>query len=438
MGDTSSQGSLLDRLMAWSQGQREASAQAQAQLGAAQQAFMASAPPGENLLQQWMRSPKGQATGQQAVGYALGVGGGVTPLVGPEIGGLGVADALRSGGSVAGIADASVPPRAQPTTILPSGPTIKLPDQTQVQGVPYQPFTTPDASIVWHGSRHTFEPVEGNPFGEFSDNAVGSGEGAQVYGTGHYVAQNPGTSSYYRTAGIKGDPIIGVKDSNAAPLFEMNKFGKTLKGSPDSIGAAGNAVLDMIGQFDGDISRVKGLLNNPVSKMGGPLKQQMQDFLTANENNLYYHPNPDAVYGNLYQVENKADPNKMLDWEKPFAEQPQVVQDAIRALHPSVKEDILEKLNADDFTDPDVKGGHIMQAARAVGYRKDFSEDLRQAGVHGVKYPDAYSRGNLPSLTNNFVIFDPSHLRIIGKNGVRWAPESIDHDPFTQTQGPTP
>jgi hypothetical protein len=51
---------------------------------------------------------------------------------------------------------------------------------------------------AYHGTPHTFEPVEGNPFGAFQDKAIGSGEGAQAYGYGHYVAGDQSIAQYYQ------------------------------------------------------------------------------------------------------------------------------------------------------------------------------------------------------------------------------------------------
>lgn len=54
---------------------------------------------------------------------------------------------------------------------------------------------------AWHGTPYTFEPVDHNPFGEFRDQAIGSGEGAQAYGFGHYVAGNQKVAESYKKAG---------------------------------------------------------------------------------------------------------------------------------------------------------------------------------------------------------------------------------------------
>ena len=46
---------------------------------------------------------------------------------------------------------------------------------------------------AYHGSRHDFEG--------FSNDAIGTGEGAQSFGYGHYVAEARGTAESYRLAG---------------------------------------------------------------------------------------------------------------------------------------------------------------------------------------------------------------------------------------------
>lgn len=53
---------------------------------------------------------------------------------------------------------------------------------------------------AYHGTPYTFEPVEDNPFGAFQDQKIGTGEGAQAYGYGHYVAGSPKVAESYKQA----------------------------------------------------------------------------------------------------------------------------------------------------------------------------------------------------------------------------------------------
>ncbi len=50
----------------------------------------------------------------------------------------------------------------------------------------------------WHGTPHTFAPEPEAPLGRFKDEAIGTGEGAQAYGYGHYVAGNRSVGENYQ------------------------------------------------------------------------------------------------------------------------------------------------------------------------------------------------------------------------------------------------
>jgi len=43
--------------------------------------------------------------------------------------------------------------------------------------------------VGYHGSPHDFPPTVKNPLGEFTDKAIGSGDGGQAFGYGHYIAE---------------------------------------------------------------------------------------------------------------------------------------------------------------------------------------------------------------------------------------------------------
>lgn len=51
--------------------------------------------------------------------------------------------------------------------------------------------------VAYHGSPHRMAPTKKNPLGQFDESKIGTGEGAQSYGEGHYLAQVPDTSKYY-------------------------------------------------------------------------------------------------------------------------------------------------------------------------------------------------------------------------------------------------
>lgn len=61
---------------------------------------------------------------------------------------------------------------------------------------------------AYHGTPHTFTPLEGKPFGQFEKSAIGSGEGAAAYGHGaSYSAETEGVAKEYQKQlkGLKND-----------------------------------------------------------------------------------------------------------------------------------------------------------------------------------------------------------------------------------------
>lgn len=50
----------------------------------------------------------------------------------------------------------------------------------------------------FHGSPHDFKPEPGFPLGRFRADKIGTGEGLQEFGFGHYIAQNENTAQGYK------------------------------------------------------------------------------------------------------------------------------------------------------------------------------------------------------------------------------------------------
>jgi len=59
----------------------------------------------------------------------------------------------------------------------------------------------PVGMTAFHGSPHRFPPTKKNPLGEFDAAKIGTGEGAQAYGHGLYLAENPGVAKGYAVRG---------------------------------------------------------------------------------------------------------------------------------------------------------------------------------------------------------------------------------------------
>lgn len=277
----------------------------------------------------------------------------------------------------------------------------------------------------FHGTPHVFEPVEGNPFGEFRDSQIGTGEGAQAYGSGHYVAGNPKVAEEYQR-NLAGDYQISQGNDGFTAFKRMPH--------PDP---------------EKDISPTFGS------------REEAQQWVNSQ--------------GSLMEVHILPDEHELLDWDKPLSAQSPAVQSGLARIyekHPDLQILSPPKMMPEgqylyrnlaqmlwDKTREGIGGGSAAASAA-----------LHEAGIPGIKYLDAGSRGpgfqidgpSFPSVhgmrfdteqqaldhisrrigenvaggpkivevpqTSNYVIFHPSNLRIVGRNGQRLEP--IDEDPF--------
>jgi hypothetical protein len=216
-------------------------------------------------------------------------------------------------------------------------------------------------AITWHGTPHRFVPTENNPLGEFDLSKIGTGEGAQAYGHGVYLAEEPGVASSYK---MSNDLLASnIRLANYAMKRSRNNVEKA-KQLLDEEGA------DSIGYAAEQYKYVRDNL----------------DHLLSND-----------VKGYLYKVDLPDEHiNKMLDWDKPLSEQPH----ALRAL--------------EDFAFPETTGADVYRALSEGGDPSENSAWLHQRGIPGIRYLDGGSR-NAGQGTSNYVVFDPSITRILGR-----------------------
>lgn len=238
---------------------------------------------------------------------------------------------------------------------------------------------------AWHGSPHIFD--------KFDLAKMGTGEGAQAFGHGAYLAEAPGVAKGYRKTTSYQD--------------QVRQFQKEL---PDD--ASFDEILDMAnsGQLSPQSARViKELEKDDWLGFDYP----SQAITAAFRQGKNYDMSPglkSAIeeYGNLYKVDIPDESiAKMLDWDKPFSQQPQEVQSAIKKLYPP-----------SSFLDKDPTGKNIyMYVEDIYGTGADASKKLNELGVPGIKYFDQASRASGEG-TRNFVMFNPDDIRILERNSV--------------------
>ena len=245
----------------------------------------------------------------------------------------------------------------------------------------------PIGLTVFHGS-----PAK---FSKFDPTKIGSGEGAQAYGYGHYVAESPDVAKQYRDT--LADEVVIYK-------------GKTLEqNDPNAFLAkfsSGNKTYgqDLIDFFNERVKESKLAIKdkNPDwrTKATADALQKREELLQASKSfdqNAVEFQNQ----GSFYEIDLPDDQiAKMLDFDKPLMQQSKEIQNLAKQY---------------GLTDADHMGGDLiaaMDAKRAAG-----AELMRQSGVPGIRYLDQGSRGTGEG-TSNFVVFPGNEglLTILKRN----------------------
>jgi hypothetical protein len=278
---------------------------------------------------------------------------------------------------------------------------------------PASPVTT------WHGTPHN---IEGN---KFSNEKIGTGEGNQAFGYGHYSAGSKGVGENYRDT-------LSVDPNQASENIKNATLEKFLPNESRNVQEQIKGFLSGLGYYDD--FKVTIMREGSDAFKAALLKEEP---LLFSGGNLYKIDIPDQVV------------EKMLDWDKPLKDQSPHVQKALARIAPDQygpdspdydpsetggmiyqrvvsianskvspewikKRDLLmKKVQVEgDSAMPELTE-HLDKAPRAD---KLGSELLLKSGITGNKYLDGGSRG-VGSGTHNFVVFDPKYAKFLEKNG---------------------
>ena len=245
--------------------------------------------------------------------------------------------------------------------------------------------------ITYHGTPHRFEPTPDNPLGELDSSKIGTGEGAQAYGHGIYIAESRKVGEGYKKA-LSGyeEPFLQFGDTKITGQklsdVDLEAFKFLEIGKRDA------------GQFPHNTVYYakQAAKNNPavlarLEEMGRDVK-------------FGYEKNPGYLY-TLDLPDEMID--RMLDWDKPFSQQPENVKKALL----SNKEFNRRIATAIDSYGVDkVTGGNIH--SMLSGKPGEIERTLAQMGIPGIKYLDAGSRGKDGTGTRNFVVFPGEEKKV--------------------------
>ena len=253
------------------------------------------------------------------------------------------------------------------------------------------PFVPMIGKTVWHGSPHTFD--------KFDLSKIGTGEGAQAYGHGLYLAEAPETAKSY------SGKLSSELSYNGKP---MNR--ESSKNTKDS--AAWALYL-----AEGD---------KEAAKASGLAKPELIDKLD------YSKLQPG---GQLYKVDLPDEQiAKMLDYDLPLANQPEQVKQSLLQLNdPHINEALSTSPVYNEAGDywsymgntygsknealQDVTPMQLISGQRgSFKSPQEASQRFYEAGIPGIQYLDQASRGAGEG-TRNYVVFSDEIPQILERNG---------------------
>ena len=278
------------------------------------------------------------------------------------------------------------------------------------------------AATVWHGSPHKFD--------KFDSKKIGTGEGAQAYGHGLYLAESPDVARSYTASNnhISKQEWVSL---DGVP------YRATQTRSDDT---AHNVAADALSRFDYDKKAALGWLENyGIDLEAKKIIKGLKKFGPTNDpaTSMYKVDLPDEHIA------------KMLDWDKPLSQQHPDVRSVLRKNGISGKQwqvqavgdgpqgylndrylfdsafDARNEINslrsqgysAKTFT-PDASDVVTVPDLVKGQYQENYADRFKNMGIPGIRYLDGGSRGT-GSGTSNFVVFPGNEdmLTILERNG---------------------
>jgi hypothetical protein len=237
----------------------------------------------------------------------------------------------------------------------------------------------PAGITAWHGSPHVFD--------KFDSSKIGTGEGAQAYGHGLYLAENPEVARQYRDK--LSDPVTKRIDPDS---FDPQEIATAFYRRLGKRGAAMHAE-SMSTKASNDAERIAYAKAAEIIRTGDP-------YSGASPGSLYKVDLPDEAVA------------KMLDWDKPLSQST-----------PSAQELAAKVFAHEPRYNPNYTRGmelwQEMNRGNGPVASPEASKRLREAGIPGIRYLDGGSRGAGQG-TANYVVFpgEENILSILERNGV--------------------
>jgi hypothetical protein len=262
---------------------------------------------------------------------------------------------------------------------------------------------------TWHGTAAAFR--------KFSNKFMGTGEGAQAFGWGTYLAQRAGIAKGYWAA--------DVKRKTSADYFINGK-----KAKPDSVDALAAASIQGMKSRGASLGEMRQEVASQLSDPSYAKRPDTLDMLRKASELLDQRATitGGAPEGSLMRVDVSVPENEMLDWDTPLSEQPSVLTKIESNLSEDLREAVEEEVNesigfmtGEDFyralTFIEKRDGFVSEQFDVEDYNKRLANTPakqvvstfidEKLGISGLKFLDANSRDRRA---------DENRLRLIERN----------------------
>lgn len=266
---------------------------------------------------------------------------------------------------------------------------------------------------VYHGSPHLFD--------KFSLSKVGTGEGAQAFGYGHYLTSDKNIARHYSGT----DKAYKIDGLTAREWYDKHP----LRGINNVIDAAKHLNTDVVSArkwMDSNQDLVELRVADAINTYGDNAEYMLRshkDYDAVKKLDEMRAKNRVQESGHIYEATiAKGRPHNMLQWDKPLSEQPKTV---------------IERLNSDPrldelFNSPRRRENKVGIASIApwetkdpytgkdfyknlvdiMGSQEKASAYLKRLGIDGIEYPSGTLSGIKDSPHKNYVVFDDADITI--------------------------
>lgn len=259
-------------------------------------------------------------------------------------------------------------------------------DLTKAQRKTTPPSVTQDVKdndviIVWNGKEMASVPAwHGSPHDhdKFDSGKIGTGEGAQVFGHGHYFTDKKEIAEFYKK-GLGGYAYKGEKITN--------------KVISDVFATDTRNALRAVMRYG--IDQAENMLSDPADiKALHSIKPELSEA------------------GKLYNVELAPEQDELLDWDKPLIEQSEKVRAALDKLIEVKGYNLgITKAYRDAYTRDELIGKDIINFLSRSSNDKAASDYLHSLGIRGIRYKAEAGKSD----ANNYVIFSDDDVSITAK-----------------------